>query len=844
MTRRRFQDQSILAPAAAALGMLALLLGCQGETAKPTDTPRPPAAKAMPAEQSSPGTLGEQRAPSTQPASAADKKLTANEILHQMAEAYQKAQSYADTGKIRLEAESGGEKFIDEVIPLSVAMERPNKLRMHAYQAMMVCDGRQIHAALDSIPRQVLIKPAPPKLGLKMFRIDPSLFRAIADFAGPPPQLVLLTSEDPLGDLLRGVDETKLLEPAQIDGQACYRIQLARPEGLSMLWIDQKTMLLRRVVLSTDALRADLPKDKPIDRLSLVMDISDARFNQSGGPDAYRFEMPKDALAVDLLIPPHIADSLAKPAPAFKFYDSKGNPVTPQSLLGKIVILDFWATYCVPCRESLPLLQQVYEKYKNNPKVAILAVSVDQLQTKDEDLQKFFQQLKLSMPMLRDKDDVARAFNFPGIPAMFILDAKGVVQDCEGGFDPKLLETLPAKIEKLLKGQDVFDEPLKRHQEEIEQLKRYAKEFELAAEKPAAPEGLAVTEEKLPEVKISPRSEPAHLKLSPLWKCDDVKYPGNIVRMGRKDGTSRLMVLDGMQAIAEVGLDGKLIARHPLDLAEKEKTFGVGILRTGSDADGRSYLAAYMPTQQRCHLLDESGRVLGHYPANALENPHSGIAEVQLGDLNGDGRLKLYVGYWGAVGVQAASLEGARLWNNRTVANVGCLAFGPANAQRQRDLYLTNETGGIGVLSPAGDRRGSIAVRGRVLYRIASADLLGNGALQWCGLSTARLGENTAVGFDLNGTELWNYELPHGVHAQPIEPIIAGTVLPGSNGQWILPGPDGSIHILSAKGKLIDRFNYGALIQGLAVATVQGQPALVIASPGRLEAWKLETSGK
>ena len=62
----------------------------------------------------------------------------------------------------------------------------------------------------------------------------------------------------------------------------------------------------------------------------------------------------------------------------------------------------------------------------------------------------------------------------------------------------------------------------------------------------------------------------------------------------------------------------------------------------------------------------------------------------------------------------------------------------------------------------------------------------------------------------------------------------------GGPAQWILPGPDGSIHILDANGALYDRFNFGALLQGLATVEIDGQPTLLISSPNGLEAFTVE----
>ena len=55
---------------------------------------------------------------------------------------------------------------------------------------------------------------------------------------------------------------------------------------------------------------------------------------------------------------------------------------------------------------------------------------------------------------------------------------------------------------------------------------------------------------------------------------------------------------------------------------------------------------------------------------------------------------------------------------------------------------------------------------------------------------------------------LWKYALPSGMQ-QAVESIVVGRLLPGPARQWLLPGSDGSIHVLAADGTLIDRFNYG-----------------------------------
>ena len=158
-----------------------------------------------------------------------------------------------------------------------------------------------------------------------------------------------------------------------------------------------------------------------------------------------------------------------------------------------------------------------------------------------------------------------------------------------------------------------------------------------------------------------------------------------------------------------------------------------------------------MATQQRCHLLDENWKLVVHYPEEALKKPHSGIADVELGDLDGDGKLKMYVSYWGIVGVQAVSLDGKRIWMNRSdVSDVSCMAIGDAGRKGQHELFCTGRTGALVVLDAQGVKRGEVGVRGQPLNYLANADLRGDGKLLWCALASVRSMSSSEWALDRN----------------------------------------------------------------------------------------------
>ena len=799
---------------------LAISLGCsRGDSSKEKESPESDADAQV-----------EKKLPPQKP-----KPLTGREILQRMVAAYQNATSYSDHGQVRLRAVVGG-RDMDLAAPFSMALVRPDKLRLEAYQAMVVCDGTTFFAAIKDIPDQVLQRPASGRLSIGSLVTDPMLAEAWSQgFGGAMPQVLLLLGKDPLKNLLSDTKEVAVSEPGEIDGRACYRLRIKRPEGTATFWIDQKTFVLRRVVLPTDIIRRELSGRGQVESISLVADFVNAQLDEQVNLKAFQFEPPKDAEIVKFFLPPPMR-MLGKKAPDLQFVDLDGKPVTLESLTGKVVLLDFWATWCGPCRKSLPNLEKIRQRYKDDPKVAFFAVSVDEPQTDNKVLVETFEDLKVGIPILRDPKQSAAALQFTGIPTLFVIGADGVVQHCEIGGNPRIAEELPAKIDALLAGENIYEKSLREFEE---QMDAYAGmiEAQLSSEGETSSDKRVLEEQVLPEVKTAPRSDPARLKLAPLWKCAEVKSPGNILVVRNDDGPVRLMVVEDWKSVAEVGLDGKLIALHKLKLDENEI---VGSIRTAVGADGKRYFVAFLLSQQRCHVYDENWKLIAHYPEDALESPHRGIADVELGDLDGDGKLNVYVSYWGLVGVQCASLEGKRLWANRSLSEVACIAIGGPNAQGRRDLYCAGGAGAIVVLDAKGKRNGEISVRNRFFHWIASADLRGDGRGQWCGMSAKKTGDNIAVGFSLSGEELWSYTLPAGVPRIPIEPIVPGRVTRDGPGQWLLPGLDGSIHIVSADGVPLDKFNYGAELHGLTTVDINGRPALVVATAGGVEAWGVE----
>jgi thiol-disulfide isomerase/thioredoxin len=120
----------------------------------------------------------------------------------------------------------------------------------------------------------------------------------------------------------------------------------------------------------------------------------------------------------------------------------------PDSLQGKIVIVDFWASWCLPCAKSFPVLDELQKKYGD--RVVILAVNVDE---KKANMDKFLQKHAVSFTVVRDAEQKLVAVVEPAtMPTSFILDATGKVRFLHNGFHGEdTRKEYLSEIESLLK---------------------------------------------------------------------------------------------------------------------------------------------------------------------------------------------------------------------------------------------------------------------------------------------------------------------------------------------------------------------------------------------------------
>ena len=141
----------------------------------------------------------------------------------------------------------------------------------------------------------------------------------------------------------------------------------------------------------------------------------------------------------------------SKIAPDFTLKDLSGNSVSLQQYRGKVVLLDFWATWCLPCRYSIPELVEIQDKYRDQGLV-VIGISVDDpLQANNNYLSAYMEKYKINYTILRADEKTTVSYfgngNF-AIPTIFFINRDGLIVNKGMGFIPGAVEKSLTKILK------------------------------------------------------------------------------------------------------------------------------------------------------------------------------------------------------------------------------------------------------------------------------------------------------------------------------------------------------------------------------------------------------------
>ena len=136
---------------------------------------------------------------------------------------------------------------------------------------------------------------------------------------------------------------------------------------------------------------------------------------------------------------------IGQTAPSFKLPDLDGGEITLEKYKGKIVLLDFWATWCSPCRMTMPVVEKLSKEYSDD----MVVLAVNMRETKDTVENYVFEQSIQSQVLLDKEGTVSATYGAYAIPMQFLIDRSGIVRHIQTGYGSNMASQMRAQIEPL-----------------------------------------------------------------------------------------------------------------------------------------------------------------------------------------------------------------------------------------------------------------------------------------------------------------------------------------------------------------------------------------------------------
>jgi len=408
----------------------------------------------------------------------------AHQLLAAVAEHYRSLDAYQDEGRLSqfVRSDVGIQRGEAEK---PFAFQRPNRIAVRFEPVAFLSDGARLVSVVGDRYHEA---PAPERFHDDLLATNPAATHAFGGLGGIPTMALyrLLASEDPYHAILEGVERLVLEEDRTVNGVEAKALTLVPEVGPNLrLLIDPNTLFVIRVEIipSPEA----LPPGVEVEEFSWTA----GRITTQVDPAVFRHEPSRGASEVSSLAAliasehdgPTPQDLVGRQAPDFSIevLDQSGHQaeLTKADLAGKVVLIDFWATWCAPCKRELPEIKDLVGRYARGPhadRVRIISLSVDRDPTSEE--QAAFEELHGQAPpkaketverflaaenlnvRLRDRpvgfvgidpnQEAVRAFQVSAVPTIVLIAPDGVVRDARIGYDPRAIGELTYVIDALL----------------------------------------------------------------------------------------------------------------------------------------------------------------------------------------------------------------------------------------------------------------------------------------------------------------------------------------------------------------------------------------------------------
>lgn len=350
----------------------------------------------------------------------------AQSLLQRAGDAYRALLSYHVECMMDVRQVTGSAPEQTLQAPLVMAGDRAGRVRLEIRHdpmgALFVSDGRTLSSYMAQL-KQYTQKPATAQPEGATVPVPPP---------GSPLQHFFALPEGVRGAAVEGT--------ATVDlggrGRECWVVRCdmtpdqalaadSAARAISFLWLDRESGLVLR---DSQVVTLHSPKDGTPQVTTRVLRVTHQAVDTPPPDSLFTFVPPAGAKKVDAFGSPESVaraeEFLGKPAPAFTLTGVKGSTVSLAAYKGKVVLLDFWATWCRPCRIEMPLVQKLYDELK--PK-GLVVFGVNLMEEPDQ-VKRYLAENKIGFPILLDREGkVAQSYKAEGIPTLVIVGKDGRV---------------------------------------------------------------------------------------------------------------------------------------------------------------------------------------------------------------------------------------------------------------------------------------------------------------------------------------------------------------------------------------------------------------------------------